>query len=65
MVVVPGVMPLTIPALPIVATPVFEDDHVPPEAVWESVMVAPVYTDDDPEIEPALASGLTATVEVA
>ena len=54
----------TIPELPIVATDVLEDDHVPPVVVLLNVIVLAAQTVDGPEIVPALGRGLIVRIFV-
>ena len=51
--------PVTIPELPMVAIEVFEDDHVPPDAVLLKVIVLPAHTVAEPLIVPAIGKGFT------
>ena len=63
MVVVPAVIPETIPvAEPIVAVAVFTEDHTPPVAVLLSVVVVAGQSTNVPVIAPALGSELTVTI---
>jgi hypothetical protein len=50
--------------LPTVAVLVFDDDQVPPDAVFDSVVVAPTITVDAPVIVPAFGAGFTLRVVV-
>lgn len=63
--VVPAAMPLTIPAVSIVATPVAPLFQVPPVTDDPNVTVAPTHIFVVPEIIPATAQGLTVTTAVA
>ena len=62
MVAVPAATPVTMPDVPIVATPVLLLAHVPPVGVLLSVDVLPTHTTGDPIINPG--SGLIVTVVV-
>jgi hypothetical protein len=53
MVAVPAATPVTMPDVPIVATPVLLLDHVPPLVVDDRVVVAPTHT----EAAPVIAAG--------
>ena len=46
------------------ATLVFEDDHVPPEVILEKVAVEPKQIDNGPEIEERLVGAFTVTIVV-
>lgn len=65
MVDVPGVTPVTIPVLAIVAMPVELLLHMPPPVASVKLVVAPVHTVAVPVILPAFGNGLTVMVEVA
>ena len=62
MVAEPAATALTAPAVPTVATPVLEDDHMPPAAASDRVTVLPTQADDKPAMVPALATAFTVTV---
>ncbi len=62
MVAVPAAMPLTIPVLPTVATPVALLDHVPPPVAEDNEVVLPTHTDSVPEM--VAGSALTVTTAV-
>ena len=61
MVAVPAATPVTIPDVPIVATPVLLLAHVPPLVVEDRVVVDPAHT----EVVPVIAAGSAFTVTVA
>jgi hypothetical protein len=65
MVAVPAVMPVTVPVLPTVATPVAVLLHVPPVAASLKPVAEPTHTDAVPVMLPADGNGLTVTVVVA
>ena len=46
------------------ATLVFEDDHVPPEVILEKVAVEPLQIDNGPEIELRYVGAFTVTIVV-
>jgi hypothetical protein len=50
---------VTIPVEPIVAVPVIDDDHVPPDVALVRVILAPTHTLVAPDIVPAVGSGFT------
>ena len=58
----PAAIPLTVPVEPIVATEVLLLLHVPPDVVFDKVIVDPAQTEDEPTIVPALGSGRTVNV---
>lgn len=60
----PAEEPVTIPVLPTVATEGLEDDHVPPMAGSDRVVVFPVHTTYDPVIVPGSGTAITVSVIV-
>ena len=61
MVAVPAATPVTMPDVPIVATPVLLLAHVPPLVVEDRVVVDPAHT----EVVPVIAAGSAFTVTIA
>src|SRR5262249_44868017 len=64
MVTVPVLTPVTMPVLPTVAMDVLLLLHTPPGAASESVIVPAIHTVVGPLMVPALAAGVTVSVEV-
>ena len=62
---VPVATGVTIPEVPILATPVLMLLQTPPAAASDSVIVAPIHTEDGPVIVPARGNGLTVISAVA
>jgi hypothetical protein len=60
MVVVPTLTPVTIPVLLIVATPVFDEDQVPPVVALLNVIVLPEHTVVE---APVIGAGVVLTVK--
>ena len=50
MVAAPAETPVTMPVEPTVATPVFDELHVPPAVALASVVVAPAHNDAAPVV---------------
>ena len=61
MVTVPAATPVTMPDVPIVATPVLLLAHVPPLVIEDRVVVDPAHT----VVVPVIAAGSAFTVTVA
>ena len=58
MVAVPADTPVTKPAVLTVAMEVLDDDHVPPDAVSDSVVVLPWQRDGEPVIGAVIAESV-------
>jgi len=65
MVATPVAMPVTMPELPIAATPLLLLLQDPPEVVLLKAVAAPTQTAAEPVIVPAAGNGFTVTVVVA
>ena len=63
-VTVPAEIPVTTPALSIVATALLELLHVPPLVALDNVVVDPSHTDVVPVIDPRTGRAFTVTVVV-
>ena len=57
--VVSAVTPVTMPVLPMMATPVASLLHTPPVAASANVIVEPVHTSVGPVMRPDTGAGLT------
>jgi hypothetical protein len=65
MIAVPPDMPPTTPVPPTLATAVFDEDHEPPVAVLERVVLAPWQTVGVPVMMPAVSAGNMVTSMVS